>query len=281
MIAEKDYSLYLDTISTLSNNASAFTHEAISDYISRNASTLSVAGIREYSTDILSTSRDIYGRAGAAASIEFFEANTSKAGLIQVRGDIPEIEKVAHYQATKLVDPLTGSLTLDDIDSYLMQVSNYSRDSVRRLADDTQVSSSAQPKTKNVKYARVLNDVHPCAFCTMLAGRGFVYHSAQNAGLGRDGLNHYHRGCKCLVIADTDSDPGIQGYDIEGVQRDYEQIVKEAHLTDEVLWDMWNDLTEEEKRAWREKCLKEEKDWWEAFKLREYLHAVSHSLPNS
>ncbi|QQU97792.1 hypothetical protein [Corynebacterium amycolatum] len=50
----------------------------------------------------------------------------------------------------------------------------------------------------NGRWARV---AHPgaCAFCQMLASRGFDYSSRRTAGGGNEGA-HYHDSCRCLVI---------------------------------------------------------------------------------
>lgn len=59
-------------------------------------------------------------------------------------------------------------------------------------------------------YARVPTGAETCDFCIMLASRGFVYRSAQTAGV--DG--HYHAGCDCRVV------PGFDGMEVEGYDPD-------------------------------------------------------------
>lgn len=61
------------------------------------------------------------------------------------------------------------------------------------------------------KYARIPTSDHPCAFCIMLASRGFVYGSRMKAGEG----NSYHNHCTCKVIASDSGD--VEGYN----QKDY------------------------------------------------------------
>ena len=50
-----------------------------------------------------------------------------------------------------------------------------------------------------VRYRRVLSGAKPCDFCTMLAGRGGVYHSDRSAGM----LSRWHDGCNCDVVPDV------------------------------------------------------------------------------
>ena len=46
-------------------------------------------------------------------------------------------------------------------------------------------------------YARMCRP-GACAFCTMMASRGFVYRSKHSAGV--DGINSYHKNCHCYAI---------------------------------------------------------------------------------
>lgn len=63
----------------------------------------------------------------------------------------------------------------------------------------------------NVGFARVPRVGCTCAFCIMMASRGFVYRSRESAG--GDPANRYHLGCRCAVVPMDASDPVIAGYD--------------------------------------------------------------------
>ena len=63
----------------------------------------------------------------------------------------------------------------------------------------------------NVGFARVPRVGCTCAFCIMMASRGFVYRSIQSAG--GDRANRYHLGCRCTVVPMDASDPVISDYD--------------------------------------------------------------------
>lgn len=41
---------------------------------------------------------------------------------------------------------------------------------------------------------------NPCAWCAMLASRGFVYLSNNSAGFGADGISRWHKNCHCYPI---------------------------------------------------------------------------------
>ena len=71
------------------------------------------------------------------------------------------------------------------------------------------------------RYARVLGSDEACAFCTMLASRGFVYRSEESA-------NHRHTNCKCTVWPSWGFDPMIGSPPIEGYDP-------------QALYDTWRD----------------------------------------
>lgn len=58
----------------------------------------------------------------------------------------------------------------------------------------TQQNMSADPRTP--QYARLPRGLVTCAFCTMLAGRGFAYWTRESAG----GLSGYHKHCDCQIV---------------------------------------------------------------------------------
>ena len=78
----------------------------------------------------------------------------------------------------------------------------------------------------NLCYARVPFG-NSCAFCLMLASRGFVYHSATTAG---EDKGHYHGNCRCKIVAGK-KDTEIKGYHPEKLNRRMQQVAKELGIT--------------------------------------------------
>lgn len=71
----------------------------------------------------------------------------------------------------------------------------------------------------NPRYARVPTGAKTCAFCTLLASRGFVYYTEKAAG---DSGHRYHNDCDCQVIPEWDSDGAhIEGYDPDAMYEQY------------------------------------------------------------
>nr|WP_161924167.1 hypothetical protein [Actinomyces sp. 432] len=71
------------------------------------------------------------------------------------------------------------------------------------------------------KWARVPSGPSTCAWCAMLASRGWVYASAESAG--GDG-NRYHDHCDCQIVPSWKAKaPSIAGYDPDGLKAKYDE----------------------------------------------------------
>ena len=69
-----------------------------------------------------------------------------------------------------------------------------------------------------VRFARVPSGVKTCAWCEMLASRGFVYYTREAAGA----LMQYHDGCDCVLTASWDAENAyIAGYDPDAMYERY------------------------------------------------------------
>lgn len=87
---------------------------------------------------------------------------------------------------------------------------------VRQFGRDTVVRSAGSNKRM---YARVPGGTDSCAFCLMLASRGFAYHSRQKAG---GDLLKFHGNCSCEIVPDDGQVPG--GYDPDAMYAQYKSV---------------------------------------------------------
>lgn len=79
----------------------------------------------------------------------------------------------------------------------------------------------------NPRWARVPRG-KTCAFCTMLASRGFAYTSEETAGgLG----NYYHADCDCQIVPSW-GEQNLEGYDLQKYKDLYEKAKEKANSTD-------------------------------------------------
>ena len=72
------------------------------------------------------------------------------------------------------------------------------------------------------RWARIPQGTKTCAFCMLLASRGFAYTSEETAGHTKGG-NYYHPDCRCTVIP-TWGRQQLHGYDETNLKRTYETM---------------------------------------------------------
>lgn len=69
------------------------------------------------------------------------------------------------------------------------------------------------------RFGRVPTGAKTCAWCSMLASRGFVYMSRRTAGMV---ASDYHDDCDCQIVPEWDSGPShIAGYDPDRLYAQY------------------------------------------------------------
>jgi len=161
-----------------------------------------------------------YGEGAGALSADLFNEVMTLEGLsvrATMRNGIiarDEVERIAHYQATKLMS--------NNIDGFIEQVAGSTSFLTRQVANGTMMAQSSIMQFRGgwryseargraiwshssnsaggeyqIRYARVPQGLETCDFCLMLASRGFVYLTAESV----EGWNHTHRGCDCIVVA--------------------------------------------------------------------------------
>ncbi len=101
-------------------------------------------------------------------------------------------------------------------------------------------TAPAHPKSaapQRPRYARVPSGAETCRFCIMLASRGAVYLSKENAGA----VGHYHANCDCKVVPDWGD--GIEGYDPEGLYERWSACERTVGGT-EAAYAEWREMDE-------------------------------------
>lgn len=132
----------------------------------------------------------------------------------------------ANDDISKLIRANAGVLFGDDADpGRMLRFLNAVVDKgVKQGGRDT-IRYNAKRDPKKPRYARVPSGAKTCAFCAMLASRGWVYESAETAGA----MSEYHSDCDCEIVPSWDKDsPNVEGYDPEKLYEDYEKAYKAA-----------------------------------------------------
>ena len=110
-----------------------------------------------------------------------------------------------------------------DPEGYLRYLTEVVDRNVKRGGRDTIIANGRRDR-RNPRFARVPSGAKTCAFCSMLASRGFVYLSEQTAGA----LGQYHADCDCEIIPSWDRSPKVEGYDPKALYEDYELARRQA-----------------------------------------------------
>lgn len=83
------------------------------------------------------------------------------------------------------------------------------------------IARNAEHDPMHPRYARVPTGARTCAFCGMLASRGFVYYTESSAG---GDFHKYHNECDCQVVPEWDGKTShITGYDPDALYSQYLQ----------------------------------------------------------
>lgn len=155
-----------------------------------------------------------YGDMAATLAAELFEelgeaeAGRSFDALLSDTCDPAQLERSVRYSARHLF----GGEWM----AFLGYLNGVVDKAVKRPARDTIMDNAARHADSGVRFARIPKGP-TCPFCVMLASRGFVYHSADDAGE----LGQYHPKCDCQVVPSWERSPRVEGYDPDGMYERY------------------------------------------------------------
>lgn len=167
-----------------------------------------------------------YGELAAVAAAEWFEETRAMQQGGYFRATVASLVDDAAVAGS--VRWAAGDLFTDDamgafskIEGAMQRHISYSsRETVRRNV----VEDPAKPR-----FGRVPAGPSTCAFCAMLASRGFVYVSQSTAGEDRE----FHDDCDCQIVPEWDAEQHhIEGYDPDALRAVYERARAEAGSSD-------------------------------------------------
>lgn len=182
--------------------------------------------LRDFLLLSVPTLTDKYGNMAAVVAAEFYEEiRVSQIGgnyQAVLAGTVPieKVEASVRYAARHIYDG-NALLALE----YLQGIIDVN---VKQPARDT-IFNNARRDPARPKFARVPTGSETCAWCMMLASRGFVYANAKTAGE----LGQYHKNCDCQAVAEFSSHPEVEGYDPEGLYDIYQAARRSAASSSE------------------------------------------------
>lgn len=164
--------------------------------------------LREVLIEDLYQTRTYWSDAAGMAATEFYDniiTNRSATGYFNP-AYLPD--PVSRKVCADVVRALAHLVFEGRIDKFIEKVCDNAQNGVRAYANKTIIANCKRDGMKGVRYARVPVGIETCAFCIMLASRGFVYHSKKSAGENE----HMHPNCDCKIVPGFDGDV-IEGYD--------------------------------------------------------------------
>lgn len=165
-----------------------------------------------------------YGEVAATIAADWYDdlrasadVSSSFQAVMAPTGPVDPLLKEARYQLGALwVDPALALSALSTTSSkYVLQPGR-----------DT-IAYSSERDPARVRWARVPSGSKTCAFCLLMASRGFSYTSEQTAR----GAKAYHGLCDCTPTPDWSDDPVLDGYDPDGMYDQYLEARKVAEST--------------------------------------------------
>lgn len=212
MISRSDFLAYCRALRSIEDNAERAVRDTFWGWYNSHPDA-TVEEMREFAIGLVGDVAGTYSDAGASLAAEWYDVEAMAehvkldTALLSTSVSDGNVERVVHYQA--------GNLVNDDVGRFVTNLGDYTRDCIRRSANDTIMLNCKRDRRKGVKFARVPSGAETCTWCMMLSGRGFDYSTAESAGEQR----HFHRGCDCKIVPGFNDDNPIEGYDPDECKR--------------------------------------------------------------
>lgn len=165
------------------------------------------SAIYHAANDTVSTFSDATGK----IACDFFDAHVEGAAP----SEIPPQPKYIKQRLYERIEEHEQTHELGD-DEFLQRMSQDVYTEVYHHANRTTKHNAIKNK---LRYARVPMG-NACAFCLMLATRGFDYYTRTSAG---EDKGHYHIHCHCKIVAGT-KNTKVAGYDPDGLNKRIKQV---------------------------------------------------------
>lgn len=150
-----------------------------------------------------------YGDLAAAAAADWYER------LHPASYSAVAVEPAPEDAVRGSVRALIG----DDLESTVAQLSGAMQRHILYSSRAT-VARNVQLDPMNPRFARVPSGAKTCAWCEMLASRGWVYHSRESAG--GSAFTRFHDRDDCLIVPQWEQDEAhIAGYDPDAMYDRY------------------------------------------------------------
>jgi len=158
---------------------------------------------------------DRFGDMAASVAADWYESTRFQAvgGSFNARLADP-VDPLRVQESTRWA---VGPLFEGDPDGMMARLSG----SVQRYVMDTSrgtIARNVSIDPRKPRFARVPTGSKTCAWCSLLASRGFVYLSRDTAGAH----DHFHDKCDCQIVSTWDDAEAIDGYNPDELYGQYQ-----------------------------------------------------------
>lgn len=202
-ISRREIRNYQRQVDRQAERGGAYVGSAVEAYTGRHPNA-TVAEIRKFTYELMQDALPNFTDLAETLSCDFMEEIAERHGWENIR---PEIIGTTDYRLVdKRLHYLAGNLASGDVEKYREGVIDVTRFYIKRAAQDAMIENCGKAK---LRFARVPSGFETCAFCYMLASRGFVYRSEISAGRSHD----FHPNCNCTIVPGAKGRTKIDGYD--------------------------------------------------------------------
>jgi hypothetical protein len=221
---------YQQTTRNLAENAGIALKRQLRAYLGENPGA-TAAEAREYAKGAAAGVVTEFSQASGVLAEQLYAAEFGSlpSGYIESVVNADAIDAAVRYRVCDLVDGDVDGF-VDGMGEWAAQASfNACNTRTLQLAHGKKSTTQMQRERRarrraehDTWFARVPSGVNTCAWCAMLASRGYVYWTEETAGK----FSKWHDNCRCTVVATTRKG-GIEGYDPtvwEALFEEYEKI---------------------------------------------------------
>lgn len=255
-VTQAELSRYRREVGAQADKARDYFRRAIAEFMRRYPDA-TTEDTRVFVLDLMGSALPNFTDLTGTLACDLFDELAEEVGFEGERARLYEttdwqiVDRKVHY--------LAGFLNEGDKERFKSEVSDLTHYCCKRAAYDNMVANC---RGQRVKWARVPTGLETCAYCFMLASRGFAYLSERSAAEGRHG---YHDNCDCVVVPGFEGPDGnprvkVDGYDPEVMYRNWLSCAKTVGI-DKHADPMSGVWTDDERRAVRREVATRDWHW--------------------
>ena len=171
----------------------------------------SIEELRNAAIEITQAVLDEYGDAASSLACSLFDNVMELEGVNVPSAQVYTGVRTGAIEGTvhRVVGTVDG--TAESLSAFLTAIETLAERETQLAAGmtiETNVERANKTKSgKYVRYARIPTGLDPCPWCAMLASRGFVYKSSEDAAAG----SHHH--CSCTIKPGVRGETQVDGYE--------------------------------------------------------------------